>query len=320
MPNILVVGSLNADLVVRAPRFPQPGETISGEDLQVIPGGKGANQAVAAARLGANVAMLGRVGKDSFGDFLLDNLKSNDVDSQLVRRDDASTGTATIIVDATGQNSIVLSPGANGKVSAADMEKASFLEHDLLLLQLEIPVPTVLAAAQHARENNVRVILNPAPARQLPDELIALADYLIPNETELSLLTSMDVNDMPSAEAAARALLGRGAKHVIVTLGSRGALAVDKDTSRQVDTFVVDVVDTTAAGDAFIGGFATKLMESASLLANLQEQARALQSAVRYGCACGALATTKFGAQPSLPTKEEVEKFMSLRGESHSLR
>src|SRR5262245_34540619 len=171
MPNILVVGSLNTDLVVRTPRFPQPGETISGEDLQVIPGGKGANQAVAAARLGANVSMLGRVGEDNFGDFLLDNLESNNVDSKFVQRDNASTGTAIIVVASNGQNSIVLSPGANGKVTSTDVETTSFLHHDLLLLQLEIPTPTVLAAAQRAKQNNVRVILNPAPAKTLSDEL-----------------------------------------------------------------------------------------------------------------------------------------------------
>lgn len=305
MPEILVVGSLNADLVVRAPRFPKPGETISGEGLQIFPGGKGANQAVAAARLGAKVSMLGRVGRDNFGDFLLDNLKMNNVNSSLVQRDDASTGTAIIVVDAEGQNSIVLSPGANGKVSSADvasspLSAASFSTFSLLLLQLEIPTPTVLSAAQLARQNGVRVLLNPAPARPLPDELIALADFLIPNETELSLLTGMEVSDVPSAEAAARKLLERGAQNVIVTLGSKGALVVNKYTSGQVDTYRVDVVDTTAAGDAFIGGFAVAL-DSASLLAD----------AVHYGCACGALACTKFGAQPSLPTKEEVERFMS---------
>ena len=299
MPEILVVGSLNADLVVRAPRFPQPGETISGEDLQVIPGGKGANQAVAAARLGASVSMLGRVGKDNFGDFLLNNLQSNHVDAQFVQRDDASTGTATIIVDSNGQNSIVLSAGANGKVTTADVERASFLHHKLLLLQLEIPTLTVLRAAQLAKENGVTVILNPAPAKEIPDELIALTDFIIPNETELSLLTGMEVNDLPSTEKAARALLQRGAKNVIVTLGSKGALIVNKETSTQVDTFKVNVVDTTAAGDAFIGGFAS-VLDSSSLL-----------DAVRYGCACGALATTKFGAQPSLPTNEEVEKIIN---------
>src|SRR5215211_5315379 len=210
MPDILVVGSLNADLVVRTPRFPQPGETISGEDLQVIPGGKGANQAVAAARHGAQVSMLGRVGKDSFGDFLINNLKQNHVDVQAVQRDDASTGTAIIVVDSNGQNSIVLSAGANGKVSSADVgSTASFSEHKLLLLQLEIPIPTVLSATERAQESGLRLILNPAPAQQLPDELISRVDYLVPNETELSLLAGMDASDIPSAERAARSLLER---------------------------------------------------------------------------------------------------------------
>ncbi len=320
MPEILVVGSLNADLVVRAPRFPQPGETLSGEDLQVFPGGKGANQAVAAARLGANVSMLGRVGRDNFGDFLLNNLTTNNVNSSLVQRDDASTGAAVIVVDAEGQNSIVLSPGANGKVSPADVEHASFSTLDLLLLQLEIPTPTVLRAAQLARQSGVRVLLNPAPARPLPDELIALADFLIPNETELSRLAGMDVSGVSSAEAAARKLLERGAQNVIVTLGSRGALIVDKSTSRQIDTYEVEVVDTTAAGDAFIGGFAVEFIRrrrGSPIPINASENtiyAEHIEAAVRYGCACGALACTKFGAQPSLPTKEEVERFMSLLG------
>lgn len=305
MNQILVVGSLNADLVARAPRFPQPGETISGEDLRVIPGGKGANQAVAAARLEANVSLLGRVGNDNFGDFLLENLKQNRVDSSLVQRDDSSTGTAIIIVDSNGQNSIVLSAGANGNVSIADVDNSPFTNYQLLLLQLEIPLPAVLRAAQRAKENNVRVILNPAPAQQLPDELIALADYIIPNETELSLLTSQKIEDIPSAESAARDLLRRGAKNVIVTLGSKGALLVNAETSKQIHTFKVEVVDTTAAGDAFIGGFATSLLKNKSL-----------EEAVRFGCACGALATTKFGAQPSLPMKEEVEKIISTSSAS----
>ena len=320
MPDILVVGSLNADLVVRAPRFPQPGETISGEDLQVIPGGKGANQAVATARHGTQVSMLGRVGNDHFGDFLLDNLKENNVDFQHVLRDPASTGTAIIIVDSNGQNSIVLSAGANGKVSSADVDSASFADHRLLLLQLEIPIPTVLSATQRAHAEGLLVILNPAPARQLPEEIISQIDYLIPNETELGLLTNMNVHDIPSAEQAAKSLMERGVKNVIVTLGSKGALIVTSTQVKHIETFKVDVVDTTAAGDAFIGGFAYKLLESANslhsqgVLANAQEQAPILHNAVRYGCACGALATTKFGAQPSLPTKEEVENFMSLQG------
>lgn len=299
MPNILVVGSLNADLVVRAPHFPAPGETLQGEDLATFPGGKGANQAVAAARLGTKVSMLGRVGKDSFGDFLLNNLKDNKVDSQFVQRDEASTGTAIIVVDSNGQNSIVLSPGANGKVSPADVEAASFTTSELLLLQLEIPLGAVLSAAQLAHKNGLRIVLNPAPAHPLPDEMIMLADYLIPNENELSLLSNMPVADLASAESAARALLGRGAKTIIVTLGANGALIVSKEITKHIPAFKVNVVDTTAAGDAFIGGFATALLQDKSL-----------EEAVRYGCACGALATTKFGAQPSLPTKEEVESFI----------
>lgn len=319
MTGIIVIGSLNADLVVRAPRFPQPGETLRGEDLQVIPGGKGANQAVAAARLGANVSMLGRVGRDNFGNDLLDNLKSNNVDTHLIQRDDASTGTAVIVVDSNGQNSIVLSAGANGKVSASDVEHASFPTFSLLLLQLEIPTPTVLSAARLAKQSGIRIILNPAPALELPDELISLADFIVPNETELSLLTGMEVKDIPSAEAAGKKLLERGAQNVIATLGGRGALIVNRDAIAHVNAYEVNVVDTTAAGDAFIGGFAAKLMErigSSLTAADMSEDtpyAKHIEDAVRHGCACGALACTKFGAQPSLPTKEEMERFIQAK-------
>jgi ribokinase len=300
MPDVLVVGSLNADLVVRAPRFPQPGETISGDDLQIIPGGKGANQAVAAARQGASVSMLGRVGNDSFGPELITNLKQNNVDTSHVRIDSQSaTGTAIIVVDSNGQNSIVLSAGANGKVSPADIANVSFSDYKLLLLQLEIPIEAVLSATQSAKAKGLRVLLNPAPAYTLPDELISLPDFILPNETELSLLTNQPVNDISSAEKAAHALLERGAQNVIITLGANGALIVSSKQVTHVNTYEVEVIDTTAAGDAFIGGFASALLQNKSL-----------EESVRYGCACGALATTKFGAQPSLPTREEVEKFI----------
>jgi ribokinase len=312
MPDILVIGSLNADLVVRAPHFPLPGETISGGDLQIIPGGKGANQAVAAARQGASVAMIGRVGKDSFGPFLIESLKSNNVDASYVRVDGSATGTAIIIVDSNGQNSIVLSAGTNGKVSAHDVE-ALKLEAKVLLLQLEIPLETVIHAAKWGKQKGMVVILNPAPARTLPDELIANADYILPNETELNLLTGVPVTDDASAEKAAKILLSRGAKNVIVTLGEKGALVVSSNQATHVDTYKIDVVDTTAAGDAFIGGFAFKILESDSMQSDIHQQADALQivEAVKYANACGALAATKFGAQPSLPTKEDVGKFIS---------
>ncbi len=296
---ILVVGSLNADLVTRAPRFPLPGETISGEDLSVIPGGKGANQAVAASRQGAQVAMLGRVGSDSFGPVLIRNLQQNGVDTSHIQIAPSATGTAIIVVDASGQNSIVLSPGANAKVTPADVDAFPMQGVDTLLLQFEIPLETVLHAARLGRRNGLRVILNPAPARRFPDSLLADVDILVPNESELALLTDRPVSDVPSAETAARDLLTKGVETVIVTLGSQGALLVTSAQSIHIPAFPIQVVDTTAAGDAFIGGLAVALGEGYTL-----------EEAVRHGNACGALATAKFGAQPSLPTRTEVERFL----------
>ncbi len=298
MVDILVIGSLNADLAVRVPRFPGPGETISGTDLETIPGGKGANQAVAAAKLGAAVAMLGRVGDDQLGQMLLDNLGKFGVESSAVRKTDSATGDAIIIVDQKGQNSIILSPGANGKVTPADVESAPPAK--ILLLQLEIPFETVLYAAKWGKAHGMTVILNPAPARELPDELIAGVDMLVPNESELSLLTGKPVFDRASAQIAIAALMARGAKQVILTMGEKGALA---QTSVENGYFVpahqVTVVDTTAAGDAFIGGLAVAFSRGI-----------AMPEALNYANACGALTVTKFGAQPSLPTAAEVEEFL----------
>ncbi len=300
MAEIIVVGSLNADLVVRSPRFPAPGETILGEDLATIAGGKGANQAVAAARLGAGVAMIGCVGADTFGATLIENLRQNHVDARHVLRDgSAATGTAIIVVDSNGENSIILSPGANARVSENDIEPATFADAKLLLLQLEIPMEAVLHAARLAQGKRVRVILNPAPAREIPDELLKMADYILPNETELGLLTGMKTTDKSSLEAAGRVLLARGAGNVIVTLGAKGALIMGKHSKHYVPAYKVKPVDTTGAGDAFIGGMAFALLRRKSL-----------KDAVKYGCACGALAATKFGAQPSLPTAQEVKDFL----------
>jgi len=301
MTNILVIGSLNTDLVVRAPRFPAPGETIQGENLITIPGGKGANQSVAAARLGAQVTMIGRVGADTFGSTLIDNLQQNKVDTHRIIRDDSTaTGTAVIIVDSQGQNSIVLSPGANAKVTSSDIGPDSFLGSGLLLLQFEIPIETVIHSAHLAREKGLRVLLNPAPAYNIPDDLLRTADYILPNETELGLLTGKPVSDLAMVEAAAYTLIARGARNIIVTLGAEGALIVNNEFVKLIPAFKVKVVDTTAAGDAFIGGLAVGLLDGKSL-----------QDAVQYACACGALAVTKFGAQPSLPTAEDVKIFIN---------
>lgn len=299
MKPILVIGSLNADLVVRAPRFPEPGETLTGEDLQVIPGGKGANQAVAAARMGAAVHMAGRVGKDAFGPMLVDNLKSAGVDVSRVQLNASATGTATIVVDGRGENFIVLSPGANGQVSVADVDAIDFNQFGWLLLQLEIPLDVVSRAAARARMAGCKVIFNPAPAHDLPPNMLAHVDIIIPNETELSLLTGCDTDDLAGVEDCARGLLMRGVETVLVTLGAQGSLLVTAEKTERIPAFKVDVVDTTGAGDAFIGGLA------ASLAAG-----KTLSAAARIANACGALAASRFGAQPSLPTLAEVQKLL----------
>lgn len=300
MSPILVVGSLNADLVIRVSRFPNAGETIQGSDLLTFPGGKGANQAVAAARLGERVTMIGRVGQDTLGEYLLDCMNANQIDTRLIQRDAAATGTAIILLDEQGENRIVLSPGANGHITPSDLESVSFADFDLLLLQLEIPTETVLSAAQNAHQAGVRVILNPAPARPLPEGLLPNVDFLIPNESELSHLTGLPITDISSAQAAARQFLRQGVQTVIVTLGEQGALIVQPNESHHIPAFPVQVVDTTAAGDAFIGGLVSALQRNFPL-----------EEAVRFANACGALATTRLGAQPSLPTWEEVMAFLS---------
>jgi len=309
--HVTVVGSLNMDLVARAPRIPQPGETIIGSDFHTVPGGKGANQAVAVARLGAHVSMVGRVGRDTFAGPLLDNLAAAGVDHTFVIQDpEAATGVALIVVDDAGQNSIVVASGANMRLSPADVDgaEAAIAGADALLLQLESPLETVTRAAKVARTHGVKVILNPAPARPLPGALLSLVDVLIPNESETALLTRLPVSAQAEAEAAATALLALGVGTVILTLGERGALLAREEGARpelaegaeHFPGFDVTPVDTTAAGDAFVGGFAVALAEG-----------QTLAEAVRWGNGAGALATTKLGAQPSLPTRRAVEKLLA---------
>lgn len=303
MGRVVVVGSLNMDLIVSSPRIPVVGETILGNVFRTAPGGKGANQAVAAARLGAQVGMVGCLGVDSFAADLQDSLEESGVDLTHVRRDlQTSSGVALITVDEAGQNSIVVVPGANYALNAQDVQNAEalFKGAQVLLLQLEIPLDAVQRAAELARAHGVKVVLNPAPARPLPAELLEKVDLLVPNETESELLTEMPVKSQADASAAARKLQEMGAAAVILTLGEKGALLADKDGERLFPAFPVKAVDTTAAGDAFLGGLAAALSEG-----------KMLDEAVRWGNAAGALAATRMGAQPSLPQRADLEKLLN---------
>jgi ribokinase len=301
-PRLTVVGSLNMDLVVRSPRIPRPGETIIGSAFHVVPGGKGANQAVAAARLGAQVAMVGRLGDDDFGHTMLDSLVAEGVDVTFVTPEPKHpTGVALITVDDTGENTIVVASGANMNLSPVQVEAAmaAIEAADVLLLQLEIPLESVIRAAELARSHGTKVILNPAPARPVPNELLALVDVLVPNESETELLAGISFDDPVGAGRAAQKLLERGVETVVLTLGAHGALLAYGDQIQHVPAFEVEPVDTTAAGDAFLAGFAVALAEG-----------KPLSQAVSWGNAAGALATTKLGAQPSLPTRPALEELL----------
>lgn len=300
---IAVVGSINMDLVVQANTFPKPGETVLGRDFQMIPGGKGANQAVAAARLGSQVSMVGRVGADTFGNTLRDNLLRDGIHCAFVRQDlDHASGVALIVVNKDGQNSIVVAPGANMAMSLKDIDNASRVvtSADVVLLQLEIPLDVVVAVAKMARANGTKVILNPAPARELPDELYSLVDILVPNQGEAEVLTGLPVDNFDTAEEAARDLTKRGVGTVIITMGEKGAYALQNGKAIIVPAYKVDVVDTTAAGDAFMGGLGVAIAEGLGLA-----------DALRWANACGALAVTRLGAQPSLPARQQVERLVA---------
>jgi len=300
--HVVVVGSLNMDLVVRAPRIPAPGETLLGGEFHTVPGGKGANQAVAAARLGARVSMVGRLGADDFATQLLANLEADGIDHSAVIQDaSTTTGVALIVVADDGQNSIVVASGANMQVTPDDVDAAAetIAAADVLLLQLEIPLDAVQRAAEIAHEHGVPVVLNPAPARDLPADLLSRVDVLIPNESETALLTGLPVDTRAELEAAARTLLDRGISTAILTLGARGAMLATGSEVEIIPTFKVQPVDTTAAGDAFVAGFSVALAEG-----------KPVAEAVRWGNAAGALAATRLGAQTSLPRRAELEQLL----------
>ena len=305
---IVVVGSLNADLVTRLQRFPAPGETLTALDFQKFSGGKGANQAYAAGRLGGTVHMVGRVGNDGYGEWLVEQLQGGGVDTGHVSYDDnAATGMAFINLDASGQNQIVIVGGANAAVSSDDLSASSelFADAGYVLLQLETPMPAVLAAARMARASGAEVILDPAPAAELSDELLQLVDWLTPNETELATLlrlqsTPSDLMDVDEAARHARTLQQRGVKQVIVKRGAAGALWVDGDRQHAWSAFKVEPVDTVAAGDVWNGAFAVALSEG-----------QHPEGAGRFANAAAGLSVTRAGAQASMPSRSEVDMLLS---------
>jgi ribokinase len=301
---IVVLGSLNTDLVVALPRLPRPAETIIGGGLQTFAGGKGANQAVAAARLGGSVALVGRVGSDNFGEQLLAGLRADAVDTTGFQRDaEQPTGAALILVEDGGQNMIAVAPGANMRVGVDEVRLASErLESDgALVVQLEIPLPAVESAIHAALRAQVRVILNAAPVTNLPAALLRGVDVLVVNEREAAALFGAEVHGVDDAAEAARAAVVAGARAAVVTLGSAGAVLVAPGIAAEhIPAFRVDAVDTTAAGDAFVGALA------AGLVANTD-----LPSACRRASAAGALAASRPGAQSSLPHADELDRFLA---------
>ena len=307
MSQIMVVGSLNMDLVVRMPAIPRPGETLLGGRFATFPGGKGANQAVAAARLGGKVTMVGRVGADAFGQQLRDGAQSEGIDVTCIGVDDQeATGVALITVDDKGQNSIAVASGANFRLTAADVEQAFQIAAppDLLVMPLETPPETILLGARLARQCGGRVVLNPAPARPLEDELLRLVDVLAPNEFEAEVLTGITVSDEDAARQAALELLNRGVRSVALTMGGRGSLLAEGSAQRpvfhRIQALSVTPVDTTAAGDAFVGALAVALGEGRSLV-----------NAAQFANAAAAISVTRQGAQPSLPTRVEVAELIN---------
>ena len=302
---IVVVGSLNADVVVTVSRFPAPGETVPGHGFAVFPGGKGANQACAAGRLGGRVSMVGRVGRDAYGEMLARSLASSGVEVAHVSADErAPTGTAVITVDASGQNHIVVVAGANGACTPVAIESARNLlsSAGFVLLQLEIPIETVAAAARLGRESGAVVLLDPAPARDLPPDVLRSVDYITPNESELAALVGAPPGStftVREAAEAARAVRDLGPRNVLVKLGALGALLVTGDREHFCPAPQVDVVDTTAAGDAFNGAFAVALARGS-----------APSDAAAFATAAASCSVTRAGAQPSMPTDDEVVQVM----------
>ena len=302
MVRVCVVGSLNMDLVVKAPRLPRVGETVSGGTFATFPGGKGANQAVAAARLGARVAMVGRVGEDAFGRQLVDGLKRDGIDVAHVRVDPgAATGVALIGVDGEGRNMIMVASGANMRVAPAGVDEArdAVAGARVVLLQLEIPIEAVVHAAAVARAAGAVVCLDPAPAVPLPEALYACVDVINPNEVEAEILTGVEIHSIADAERAAAALLERGPRVAVVKMGDRGASYLSRDGGGHAPAMAVKAVDTTAAGDAFAAALGVALGEGSGVA-----------DAVTFATRVAGIKVTRMGAQAGMPARAEVEEAM----------
>lgn len=296
-----MVGSINLDLVVSAEHIPRPGETLAGNSFRTFFGGKGANQAVAAARLGYPVTLIGKVGEDAFGLQLIESLRCDGVETSFIEKVPGATGVALIITDDRGENSIVVVPGANSQLGPSDVEQHEDILSNagMILTQLEIPLETVDALGKIAKERNVPLVLDPAPAQFLPASILRNLRWITPNEVETSHLLHSFGQEIPENDAA-KQLLAQGVSHVVLKLGPRGALVVeDAQTKTMVPAFRVQAVDTTAAGDAFNGAFAVALLRGKSA-----------PEAVRFANAVAAISVTRRGAQPSMPTSEEVRQFM----------
>jgi ribokinase len=299
--NIVVVGSSNTDMILKLDRIPRPGETLLGGEFVTAAGGKGANQAVAAARAGGAVTFVARVGQDMFGERAVAGFVDSGINVEHVQYDNAPSGVALIFVSEGGENSIGVASGANAQLSPADVRSAAkaISAADIVVMQLETPLETIQAAAELAAANGATVILNPAPAQPLPDTLLKHISILTPNETEAELLTGVTVTDEASCNRAAGILLGKGVETVIITLGSRGAFIASATSQELVSGFKVEPVDTTAAGDTFNGALAVALAEGMPIT-----------DAVRFANAAAAISVTRMGAQPSAPSREEIDALL----------
>lgn len=302
MSKLVVLGSVNADHVLQVPSFPRPGETLHGRNYQVIPGGKGANQAVAAARLNADVGFIASVGSDAFGINIIEEFKRDGIETTGVKViEGRPTGIAMIQVADSGENSICISAEANADLTAESIlgDLDAIATADYLLTQLETPLCGIQKAAQHAKEHNTQVILNPAPACELSDKLLELVDIITPNETEAEVLTGIAVTDQQTAQLAADKLHQKGIRTVMITLGAKGVWVSENGDGRIVEGFRVEATDTTAAGDTFNGALVTGLIEG-----------KELQQAIVFAHAAAAISVTRFGAQTSIPSRAEVDAFL----------